>query len=140
MNNLISVDYNMTSKIPGILLMSILIFVMITMNIYDIDPSDHFKWKLYIFVCVSLFDIVVSLLTTAYNNKFIKLGSILRDAMVLGMASVIAYTLFLDFRSKRYNLISHNNELLGNFILSGMISVSALIAYMCDHIIQKLDR
>jgi hypothetical protein len=126
--------------ITNSLLIFIFIFTSLIIGIPGLDNDNIFKNKIYLFAGLFIFQLLLkSIYKLKYKCSNIDIKIIINESIMMGIYSVIGYSLYIDLlnmASTRNYIIPHlDNKHSQVFIISSIISVFIMICLISSIII-----
>ena len=114
-----------------LLLQFLIIFIYIYIGHPGIQSQKLLSNKLLLFISTIIFKIIYDSIVSIKNKCTNKISSILDNSLLMGISTIIGYSIFIDI-----NLLSNNNQyfndalnskLLTSLIISGIIALTVLV-------------
>lgn len=125
------------------IILSLFIVLVISMNIPQTDKSNYMLNKVYLFLGISILQVVVLLADKMTNKCKVSNKEIIREATRYGLLAVVGYSFYIDIifsstlRDKYANYIDipKKNLFFLTFIISGFVLGCKII----DNILLPLE-
>jgi len=106
----------------------IFVLVLLMLNIPKIAQNDHIKFKLYLFIGISIFEFIVELMITLHHKQLVNIGKMIKNSLVVALVAVVAYSIYTD-------LSSNDDTIVRNLKISIIIIIFIVAARLFDKII-----
>ena len=119
-----------------LIVLFIFVFALLMINLPKIQPNQHLRMKLYIFIGIFIFEFIVSFVTAIYKKCIINIGKIIRDSLLVAMISIVAYSLYTDLVFSQNPLVTkYNNQKSQTLLITIVITIFISIAYFIDAVL-----
>lgn len=126
------------SLVTHIVFLFIFVLSMLMINMPQIAENDFIRMKLYLFVGIFLFEVLVVIFKNMYDRKIINIKNICRQALQTALLSVIAYSVYTDLTLIDFNLPDQNNTYIKNLTITSIIIFFVLISYFFDTVLSDI--
>lgn len=128
----------------NIIILFIFVFVLLMLNIPQIEGDQYIKQKLYIFFGVFLFEFIVNLFIAIYKKCIINLKKIAKDSLLTALIATIGYSVYNDLVWSKSSLIPEEDNITGRkltatIIITLFVASGYLIEALFNTAVPKLN-
>lgn len=119
--------------ITHLFILFVFLVVTLMVNIPNINHDSGIKMKLYIFVSVFIFEIIIGISVVVYNECIIDLSKIFGSSLRTALVSVIGYSVYQDMIMNNNSFFHKlNNGFLKNITLSVIVIMFITINFILE--------
>ena len=123
-----------------LIILFVFVFALLMFNIPGLNPTDFIKFKIYLFFGIVLFEVCVSISEKIYHKKIIDIVPILKQAVQIGLVSIVAYSIYTDLSLQSSPLVAGANTIqTQNLAISIMICLFVWVIYFTDSILTNIS-
>lgn len=114
----------------------IFIYALLILNIPQIAHGNHFKFKLYIFSGVFIFEFIIEIFMAVHNKHLINIGKITKNSILVALISTVAYSVYNDVsRNSNYLIANQNDPYIQNLVATIIIIMFVACGYFIETVI-----
>lgn len=109
----------------------VFVFILLMVNLPQLQENDMMLYKLYIFVGIFIFSSLYNMTITLYQKQIVNFRKILQNSLQIGLLSVVGYAIFCDMEGV-YGHISSSviSNMKASIIILAFIAIGHIFNWL----------